>query len=246
MGVGSVDRGMLRGAAEFARLLKLEILGIFIEDRSVLGLSTLPFARELRLPGHDWQALEPQRVARELQAAAEQARRLFREEVESQGVICRFEVQRGDPATLVSGVAETTDILIVAEPIAANRLGSAFAPTRRAALASAAAVLLLPPSGMPQRGPVVVVAAGTSDPCFLLASRIAAAMGEEALVIPPTDEISTPALMMSLQRTVGYDRERMLVLARSKSKELDEMPLELAAQRNVPVLIVDSAGRNAD
>ena len=54
-GSGSVDRDTLRAAAEFARLLQLEMLGVFIEDRALLGLGALPFARELRLPGHDWQ-----------------------------------------------------------------------------------------------------------------------------------------------------------------------------------------------
>ena len=65
MGIGNIDRDMLREAAEFARLLELDMLGVFIEDPSLIELAALPFARELRLPGHDWQALEPQRVGSE-------------------------------------------------------------------------------------------------------------------------------------------------------------------------------------
>lgn len=105
MGAGGVDRRMLRTAAEFARLLDLEMLGLFIEDRSLLALAALPFARELRLPGHDWRALEVQVIGDELRAAALRARKLFEEEIEPQGIAYSFEVQRGDPAILSSNVA---------------------------------------------------------------------------------------------------------------------------------------------
>ena len=240
MGAGRIDRGVLGAAAEFARLLELEMLGIFVEDRSVFGLAALPFARELRLPGHDWRALEPQRVIDELRAAAERARQLFRQEVESKGVMSHFEVRRGDPVTLASAVATSTDVVIVAEPFAADRLAYGFVPAQRAALASAAAVLLLPTSGMSRRGPVAAVAAGPSDTCFLLATRIAAAAGEQAVAVPPTSDISVTGLIASLQRTLGQQRERLLVLTRGKSDHADEITLELARRRDVPILIVGS------
>ena len=236
LGTGSVDRGMLRAAAEFARLLKLEMLGVFIEDRSLLGLAALPFARELRLPGHEWQTLEPQRVGDELRAAAQRAQRLFQQEIASQGLACRFEVRPGDSATLASDVAQSSDVLIIVEPVALDALAPGSEPARRAALASAAAVLLLPRSGMPRGGPVAAVAAGPSDPCFALASRIAAAAGERAIAIPG-ESASTATLLASLQRVLGPPRERLLILPRRATMN-EEMPQEIAAQRKVPVLVV--------
>lgn len=236
LGSGSVDRDMLRAAAEFAHLLELEMLGVFIEDRSLLGLAALPFARELRLPGYDWQALEPQRVGDELRAAAHQAQRLFQQEIASQGVACRFEVRPGDPTTLARDVAQTSDVLIVVEPVALDALAPGSEPARRAALASAGAVLLLPRSGMPRRGPVAAVADEPSAPCFALASRIAAAAGEQAFAIPgqPT---STATLLASLQRVLGPHRERLLILPRRATMN-EEMALEVASRRKVPVLVV--------
>ena len=236
LGTGSVDRDMLRAAAEFARLLELEMLGVFIEDRALLGLAALPFARELRLPGHDWQTLQPQRVGDELRAAAQQAQRLFQQEIASQGVVCRFEVRAGDPATLASDVAQTSDVLIVVEPVALDALAPGSEPARRAALASAAAVLLLPRSGMPRRGPVAVVAAGPSDPSFVLASHIAAAAGERVFAIPG-ELTSTATLLASLQRVLGPHRERLLILPRNATMD-EQMPQEIAGQRKVPVLVV--------
>ncbi|MFO1082962.1 MAG: hypothetical protein U1E21_00220 [Reyranellaceae bacterium] len=236
LGTGSIDRHMLRAAGEFARLLELEMLGLFIEDRSLLGLAALPFSRELRLPGHDWQTLEPQRVGDELRAAAEQAQRLFRQEIASQGVACRFEVRAGDPGKVAGDVAQTGDILIVAEPMEIEALASASTPARRAALSSAAAVLLLPRSGMPQRGPVAAVASGPAGACFELASRIAESAGEEAVTVPG-GLVSTATLMRSLQHALGPHRERLLILPRSASMH-DDVPQEIASLRKVPVLIV--------
>ncbi|MGD9879732.1 MAG: hypothetical protein AB7U95_06300, partial [Reyranella sp.] len=154
MSSGSVDRHMLQAAAEFARLLELEMLGVFIEDQSLIDLAGLPFTRELRMPGHEWRMMEPQRVDDELRAAAQQAARLFQREIKSRGLACRFEVRRGSPVTLASKVAQATDVLILAEPAAFDLLAPGSEPARQAAEASAAAVLLLPRTGMPRHGPV--------------------------------------------------------------------------------------------
>ena len=235
LGPGGIDRQILRAAGEFARLLELEMLGIFIEDRSLLGLSALPFSRELRLPGHDWQALEPQRVGDELRAAAQQAQQLFWQEIASQGVACRFEVRPGDPATVAGDVAQTSDILIVVEPMATDALTSGSKPAQRA-LSSAAAVLLLPSSGMPRRGPVAAVATGPSDTCFELASRIANAAGDQAVTIA-AEQASTATLLHLLQRALGPHRERLIILPRSATMN-DDVPQEVASLRKVPVLVV--------
>ena len=240
MATGSVDRDVLRAAAEFARLLELEMLGVFIEDQSLIHLAGLPFARELRLPGYEWHLLEPQRVDDELRAAARQAAQLFAREVESQGLTCRFEVRRGNPATLASSVVQTTDVLILPEPSALDLVGPGGNPERQAAEASAAAaVLLLPRSGMPQHGPVVAAAASPSDASFELAARIAGVTGEKALAITPLSPAAPPALMESLQHALGSQHERLLILRREAAVPIDVL-LEVAARRKTPVLILAS------
>jgi hypothetical protein len=236
MTTGGVDRHVLQAAGEFARLLELEMLGVFIEDQALIDLAALPFARELRLPECEWRILEPQRVDDELRAAAQQAGRLFRREIESQGLTCRFEVRRGNPVTLASNVVRATDVLILAEAAAVDLVGPGREAARQAAEASAAAVLLLPRSGMPRHGPVAAVAASRSDPCFELAARIATATGEKALAIPPVEPATSAALMESLQRVLGSKRERLLVLRRD-AKMPTEMFLEVASRRQTPVLV---------
>lgn len=239
MATGSVDRHVLRAAAEFARLLELEMLGVFIEDQSLIDLAALPFTRELRLPGYEWQVLEPRRVDEELRAAARQAARLFAREVEAQGLTCRFEVRRGNPATLASSVAQATDVLILAEPATFDLDGPRGKPGRQAAEESAAAVLLLPRSGMPLLGPVVAVAASRLDASFELAARIATVTGEEALTIEPVGAATSAALMESLDRKLGAQHERLLILRREAAVPIDEL-LEVAARRRTPVLVLAS------
>jgi hypothetical protein len=245
LGTCSIDRHVLRAATEFARLLDLEMLGVFVEDRSLIDLAALPFARELRLPGHDWQTLNPGRLGEELRAAADQDRRLFLQEVESQGVTGEFEVRQGDPATLVISLAQTTDILIVTEPAAADALAQGHESVRHAALASMAAVLFLPRSGMARRGPVAAIAATHSDACFRLASRIATATADKAFAISAGSSASPTALLASLQRAFGHHRERLLVLPRKVAMR-DRAPLEVARRRGVPVLVMNSEQDQAE
>jgi len=237
MATGSVDRHVIQAAAEFARLLELEMLGVFIEDQSLIDLAARPFARELRLPGYEWQALQPHRVDDELQAAARQASRLFQQEIESRGLTCRFEVRRGNPVTLVSNVAQATDVLILAEPTEFDLVAPGGKAARQAAESSAAAVLLLPRSGMPRHGPMVAVAASRSDACLELAAHIAAAMGEKAFAIPPVEPASSTALMESLQRLLGPQHERLLILRREATMPT-EVLMEVAIRRKTPVLIL--------
>jgi hypothetical protein len=237
-GAGDVGRSALQAAAEFARLLRLELLGIFIEDPSLLALCALPFARELRMPECDWQALQPRRLEDELRAAGLQARQLFRHEVESRGVAGRFEVRRGDPAALTGEFAQPTDILVVVEPQAADALAPAREVIRRAALSSPASLLVLPRSGMAGPGLVAAVADSESDTCFELASRVAAASGETAIAVPLAAR-STPALLSaSLTRALGAQRERLLIMPRNLVTF--ETLLSVASERRVPVLLVAS------
>lgn len=235
-GAGDVGRPALQAAAEFARLLRLELLGIFIEDPSLLALSTLPFARELRMPGCDWQVLQPRRLEDELRTAGLQARQLFRQEVESHGVVGRYEVRRGDPAVLTGEFAQPTDVLVVVEPHAIDALAPAREVIRRAAVSSPASLLLLPRSGMARPGLVAAVADNESDTSFALASRVAAASGEAAIAVPLVGRSSPAILSASITRALGAQRERLLVVPRNLATF--ETLLSVASERRVPVLLV--------
>src|SRR5581483_5890327 len=115
---GATDARTLRAVAELAASLQLELHGLFIEDEDLLGLAELPFAREIRLPTHDWQKLEAGRVAAELQHAAGEAHRLLRSLAEALGIAIAFEVRRGDPGKMMAAVASGGDVIVLAAPAA--------------------------------------------------------------------------------------------------------------------------------
>ncbi len=235
---GGVDRRMLRAVADFARLLELEMVGIFVEDEGVLGLDGLPFLRELRLPGRAWHPFDPVRISGELRAAAQEAKRVFDEEGTARGMTCRFEVRRGDPARLAGRLGEFTDIVVVCEPAeAAGWLSTAVSRARQSAFASPASVLFLPSGGIAHRGPVAGVASTRSEPAVSLAARVAEAAGEE-MVFVPAKERSAGGLAASLDRALGLRRERLTVMSRN-SAESEEAVIGLVTQRGAPVLVVD-------
>lgn len=236
LGTSDVDRRQFRAVAEFSRLLRLEMLGVFVEDPMLIGLALLPFARELRLPGFGWQAMQPKGVVADLRASAQRFRQLFERAAEAQGVPARFEVRAESPAALAGELSGPADVVIVVEPGAMGVLASEREQQRRAVSRRGESVLLLPRSGMPELGPVAAVAAEESDPCFALASRVAVATGEEPVVIAPGAKTS---LLASLSRTLGARRERLLIVP-AEGIPRDQL-IETSSRRCTPVLVVGSS-----
>jgi hypothetical protein len=253
--------GGIRVAAELARLLDLELTGVFVEDAAVFGLSEYPFARELRLPGHEWHRLEPGRIAAEVREAAATARRLLDAHSAPLGVHSLFEVVRGDPAGAVAALSGTGDIVVVVEPgMPADRLARAFPRAWQSALRSAAAVLLVPPRITRLHGPVVVVVTRAADPGLAIAAAIAAAAGEPLkLLLPRDDALKATALAgaraaglpagrihthrlqaltpEAVINALGTTQERLLVLTRAADALPDAAASDLARVR--PVLVVE-------
>jgi hypothetical protein len=183
---GAADPEIMRAAAEFARLLGLDLHCLFIEDEAVLALAELPFAREIRLPTHDWSPIDANTIAAELRQAAAQTHRLLDEVIQDVGIPSEFVVLRGDPAACIAAVCRTNDIVVIAEPgPAVARTTHGVTRLRAAAHESAASVLLLPARFKPRTGPVVAVPADAVDVSLDVACRIAAAANEDLVILLP-------------------------------------------------------------
>src|SRR5579863_5179876 len=89
------DPAAMSAAAEFARLMGLDLLGVYVEDEAVHALAALPFAREFRLPAHEWGAIEAGRIADDFRTAALGAQRALMRAAGALGVSHAFEVLRG-------------------------------------------------------------------------------------------------------------------------------------------------------
>lgn len=179
MGHGEAGPATLRRAADMARQLHLELHCLLVEDEALFGLADFAFARELRLPTHDWQPFEAARLADEFAHLAAELRRTLAGLAASAGTAPALQVRRGDPAACLGGICGEGDIVLVAEP-AALPLSDAV---RAAALRLPAPVMLLPRSMPTRAAPLAAVATGPDDPGLPAALRIAAATGEDVVLV---------------------------------------------------------------
>jgi hypothetical protein len=257
---GAPDRS-LRFAVELAGLLRLELLGLFLDDSSLRDLARIPFAREFRGPLAGWQPIELERVSRDLEVMAASLKRMFEEAARELATEARFEVARGSLRETIGPNLRTDDILMLVEPAsAAERVTCQFAWLTEAAFRSAAAVLLVPPRVVRNSGPVVAIAARPDDPSIQAAAAIAT-VAKEKLVIIDADHHDHGELGRKVGVATGLDierfssrkgafpdaatctqafrhlQERLVVVSRGAFD--DSVASVIASTRQVPVLVIE-------
>lgn len=235
----------LEAAVQFARALETELLGIFVEDASLLEWSSARLARELSGTARPPVAMTPERLAADFAAAAMIVRRRLSRIAEGAGLSVRFQVARSRSDSLDFVGAEPDDLLVVVEPAdRMARLSHPFAGILRAVAASSAPVLYVPHGVQQRRGPVVLVATAPDDASHRIAAAVAAAIGE------PVIGLDGPLNPGDLDRALAGVRERLLVLGRAALADGGAAAIAaVAAQRQVPTLVVGTgrtvAGRMA-
>ena len=252
----------LRLAVELARLLNLELVGLFLEDTSLQNLAGIPFARELRPLGGGWHAIDIGQLSHDLELAAQSAEKTFAETVKHLRTQCRFEVARGSMAAAIATISQTSDIVIIGEPVsAAERITQQFSWLMEAAFRSAAAVMLVPSRIARNQGPVVAIVTMPDDPSIAVAANLARVANEELIVVDmaekAVDEAKIRALVAaeglvirhitaagvsvanvaSVTHALGPLHERLVVLTRGVSD--GQGAAMLAAHRRVPVLVIE-------
>ena len=258
---GAHDRTM-RLAVELADLLHLDLLGLFLEDTSLLALAGIPFSREFRPLGGGWHAIDLDWLLHDFELAARSIERKFMGAAKRLPTGYQFEVARGSLARTFASVSRRDDIVMIVEPQSpAERATQQFSWLLEAAFKSAAAVMLVPPHIARSKGPVVAIAASAGDPSVRAAAAIALA-GKEELVIVDTDgrdaddpdirklavdtglsikhiaagglKLTDPTACALAFRQI---QERLIVMTRGGFA--DQAASAIAAARRVPVLVVE-------
>jgi len=226
------DQAALRFAADFAKLLRLDLFGLFAEDPSLVHLAELPSLREFRVLERQWRPIEGRSLSGDLESSASAARRAFEDMALAIGVKRRFEIVRAKTMDAIASVSGETDIVMVSESkTPAHFCIPSFAEIVAAAMATPAAVLLLPNPVARLRGPVLVIGESAEDPSVASAAAIAAAADEQLEVVTTEDSL----LSMPWRRR-DQPGERMVVMSRRVSASL--APLSVVSQRRVPVLVL--------
>jgi hypothetical protein len=252
----------LRFVADLAAILQLELFGLFVEEESLIDLASLPFAREFRTLGGGWQAIEVDRLTQELATLASGTQRLFMQCAKGLGTKCQFEIVRGSMAATITSVLRGGDIVVILETenIVERSTQNLSFLVDAAFRSSAAAVMIVPRHIVRRAGPIVAIAEGSDDPSIRTAATIAAATGEELVIVEavkgaakpriskPVVEVPRGVKHMTVVKKQFYHssgivsalyqfQERLIVVRRGAFDDL--IPSLIASTRRVPVLISD-------
>lgn len=252
----------MRFAVELAELMRLDLLGLLLEDGNLANLATIPFAREIRSLGGGWRPIDADQMARDFELAAGSMRRAFAEAAKGLATRQQFDITRGAMADLVNSISRADDIVMIMEPTTpGERATHQFERLIQVALQSAAAVMFVPRRVIRTTGPVVAIMASPDDPSLPAAASIAAEAKEDLILLdirhaapdsPSVDKLtgklipkpkhivaskvrlSQPA---SLQQALQPFHERLVVAARTVFHDGDAAAI--AAARGVPVLVIE-------
>ncbi|HXF86979.1 MAG TPA: hypothetical protein VNK48_01320 [Xanthobacteraceae bacterium] len=236
----------MRLAAEFARLLRLDVHGLFVEEESLRGLAALPFAREFHPLGGGWRPLDMEQLSRDLEIAKRYAEKVFAEAAKNLETACRFEVIRGSMAETLASISSSGDIVLITEPeTEAERITAQFRAAVDAAMRSLAAVLLVPSRIARHSGAIVAIATKPDDPSIEVAKALANAANADLVVVEAFKsrgegsraETGREATIWQVSSALSKVHERLIVMTRSE----ESPPWMIASLRRVPVLVLEPA-----
>jgi len=187
-----------RTAAELARALGAELVGVFVEDLNLLRLAALPFAREVRVPDGSEHVLEQARLEAELRALAAWARAELARAATAAHVRWSFEVRRAALPEAVLAAAGESDLLVLGSHGHAAR-GRPGSTARAAAKRSTRPVLLHPRGAAGGRG--ILLAhdlSGDAQRAEASAEALASHMGGLAVLALTPDAASAGRLAATL------------------------------------------------
>jgi hypothetical protein len=253
---------IMRLVVELAELLKLDLLGLFLEDTSLQNLARIPFAREFRMLGGGWHTIDVGQVAGDLAVAAQTAEKTFAEAVKHLRTQCRFEIARGPIAATIATVTQASDIVVIGGPMsAAERVSQQFSWLIEAAWRSAAALMIVPSRIACISGPIVAIATTPHDPSIAAAANFAVALNEELVVVDACDKAIDEAQIRAvaaakrlairhivsgrgvaasagaLEQALCPQHERLIVVTRGISD--GQAAWTIGAARQVPVLVIE-------
>jgi hypothetical protein len=220
----------LRMAGDLAGALGLHMVGLSSDDPNLLELTRVGLLRELRLPGHDWQPLDAQRLLTERTLLAEQTKRLITEEATARGIGCAFD-DNNDPLSV-------SDIAVFTRPFwDAKRFLTEAAWSSRVGPKSTSPAIVLVPSAPAQASRLVaaIAEAEEDDQAASIGTRLVSATGDDLVILRAPAPLSVANLIRLLEQKLRPRRERLIILP--PGTEARQIAAELADRRNSSVLV---------
>lgn len=250
---GMGNRSAVQAAADLAEFLQIELLAAFVADTALLDLAGFPAMRELRIFDQQWQPLDLSQISRDLEEAAEAARRRFAESVGGRNIRTAFDVLNG--AELMASLIQAGDIVTIIEPShPGESITRQFTALLDAAFEAASAILIVPKRLLRTSGPIMVQAAEPGDPSIRIALEIAAALKDRLIVVlspgvqlPPEIGAEADRYDVAIEQLAAdpdvppllfpsRSKERLRVIARGLLADRTHLFAQL---HGVPLLVVD-------
>ncbi len=204
---GMGNRCAVRAAADLAEFLQIELLAAFIADAALRDLVEFPQRRELRLLDREWRPLDTEQISRELEQAAELARRRFAESVGSRSIKTGFDVLAD--VELMASLIDASDIVAIIEPShPGESITRQFTALLDAAFKMADATLVIPRQIARRSGPIMALAESPNDASIRVALDIAAALNERLIVVAPPGAPLPPEIVAEA-RELGVAVEQL-------------------------------------
>jgi nucleotide-binding universal stress UspA family protein len=184
-GVGPDSGSILAAVAALAALHDAELEALFVEGDDLSRFAALPFARELGFPSAAPRRLDPEAVARSLQARAREARIRLAAATGRTDPRWSFRAARGSLVEALRAASPQADLVVVG-----NR---PWDPAALQLVRAGVATLLVLPPGAKLAGPLYGVCATTTAPAQAVTTlcALADAIGDGLTVVvagPGDDE----------------------------------------------------------
>lgn len=233
-------------AAHLAGALRLDLLGIFVMDHMLDLIADYPGAREFVTSAGDWRAVDRDRLLAEQRELAQGLARLFGTKTAAEKLAGTFQILSGRAPDILTASTSHTDILVVAEPSSGvGFVTNTFTILLETAIRSHASVLLIPRTARRRRGPILAIAGSQDDPAIETARVIAAAAGED-IVIVEADLTGSPeaakGVLKTLNRVLGRGPPASLIVCSRAGTTADrkEILTFLDRTQGAPLLVLEA------
>ncbi|MFM7083504.1 MAG: hypothetical protein ACKOW3_00660 [Hyphomicrobium sp.] len=231
-------------AADLAKRLQLDLLGLFVMDHMLDLAVSYPEAREFSAPFRDWRLLDAKLLRQQQDLIAKKIEKQLEIKAKEEKLRTTFEIASGSFEEVLKGFASQSDILIFSEPKdPLGQITKSFRKSVDIAMQLLSSALIIPRSASQKRGPILVFVTDKDDPSLDVASLIAQTTEDKIIVVPlhKEDVISEEVLLAEIQKSDPHlvlHKMSLVVSSRYSSNiKNNELIAEICRLINVPLLI---------
>lgn len=235
-------------AADLARRLQLDLLGLFVMDQMLDAALSYPEARELPAPYKDWSILDPNLLRQQQNLIANRFKRELQIKAQKEKLRTAFEVTTGRFEEVLKEFILQSDILILSEsqdPL--RQMTKSYSVMCEIAMRVPSSALIIPKSSTHRSGPVLAFLTHKDDPNLEVASSLARSYSDKLIIVwgDKDSAASEQTLLAQIQKSdPNLELRKMSLVVSSKhisNEQKNKLIAEMCRLINVPLLILETS-----